>query len=383
MGKNTKLQFYRNTNLFDNKEKAISGLENEIKKSSTSDGEIVLARYNNGDSVETVFGIAAKNGTQSGCTIFDSSSSTIKEEITVAGGKVGGFAEGSKISAGTSIEAILKKLLCEELYPNAATKPSLKISGVTDNLGVVEVGSTVTIGGVGIQEVNGKFNASYTNVEQPIPQGVNFTSKSIIGKNENFQGQHISALTNSSSSYLGQVQATVQLGRNVMTYTASANYSAPTNKPLTNLKNPTDKTSETAAVGSAIWMSGSTSTSAETKAIGVYPCYTNISSGNTLLPEANNRLELQTGATFTITNVPAENVSNQVFMFDFPATHSISSFKIKGSDGFYDFKGDYTSTTTLQKTVQGKTVSYKRLKNTNISQGVVTYQITLNKSLDQ
>jgi hypothetical protein len=66
--------------------------------------------------------------------------------------------------------------------------------------------------------------------------------------------------------------------------------------------------------------------------VGVYPVYSNIKS-NAFTQNADTAFALQTGKTITIESVPTEVGSSYNFMFDFPATNSISSFKVKDLQG--------------------------------------------------
>jgi hypothetical protein len=123
-------------------------------------------------------------------------------------------------------------------------------------------------------------------------------------------------------------------------------------------------------------------TSVTVTVTGVYPVYSNIVNG-AFTTDATQQLSLQTGTTFTFTSVPKETAATP-FMFDFPSTKSISSFKIKDPSGNWaDFSATYTTDTTVTKTINGKAYTYKRLKTTGNQGAGNTYQIVLNSALNK
>ncbi|MBR6517564.1 MAG: hypothetical protein IKT40_12105 [Bacilli bacterium] len=309
----------------------------------------------------------------------DSTKTSVDIEVAGLSSNLGaGFANGDVIPAGTSVEDILIKLLTKELYPDAATKPSIDIDGEKD-FGLVEVYSSITVPSVSMKTSNGSFNASYTSVTQPAVKGVTFTNQTITPTVTGFNGVKLSA----GSTSVNSVTTVASLGTNEVKYVSSANYTAPSNLPITNLRKETSKTGENAANGSAIWAAGTATKTVSTTAVGVYPCFTNISGGK-LVSTVNTKLTLTKGNEFTINDVPSEVTNNQVFMFEFPATHSISSFKVKDLSGNYvDFVSSYTSNTVVNRDVNGQTVGYKRLMTSTPSQGVSSYKITLDKALNQ
>lgn len=189
------LQLYRNSidsNLFETKSVAITNLKEKL--SAAHDGEIVLARYKDGEEIETLFGIAVSGTNKSGYTIFEnakevslgsdsSSKNFLKNEgengeqilavrgittdatktskkITVAGlsGTLGaGYKNGDVIEAGTSIDVILEKLLSKEIYPTTSirqTKGNISSSvgaptiSLSNSSSLQEVGSSITLSGV-------------------------------------------------------------------------------------------------------------------------------------------------------------------------------------------------------------------------------------------
>lgn len=174
------------------------------------------------------------------------------------------------------------------------------------------------------------------------------------------------------------------MGLNKITYSGSASYTAPTSQPKTNLGNDTTKTGESAAEGSATFKAGSATTSAVTARTGVYPVYSNIS-GGTLTSDATSKASLQKSVEFVFNNVPSEVVSGQHFMFDYPESKTVVSFKVKDLTGaFVDYAATYdTESTTVTKNINGTDYTYKRFVTTGALQGTGTYKITLNNTLDK
>ena len=117
---------------------------------------------------------------------------------------------------------------------------------------------------------------------------------------------------------------------------------------------------------------------------GVYPVYVNINSGE-LISEPI-KMPLTASDTFEI-DVPSEVSSEIHFTFDYPATHSVTSFMIKDLTGKF-VRYDATYNTESEKVIKDineneKNVSYKRFVTTGKLQGEGTYKITLSKGLDE
>lgn len=296
------------------------------------------------------------------------------------GTDVSGTTDGTGINyipKGTSIQEILENILSLVLYPNAATKPTFSVRLGSSLSGVKEIYSTVTVPGATLNKNVGAFNASYTNVSQPTPV-TTWSGDQIITTKTGFTDYVVTTGATTTSA-----SATVDLGENKVTYTATSTYSAPSNNPVRNDNEPTTKTGKTASDGTAIWVSAQTGATNSVSVTGVWPVYDNIVS-SALATDATHKLGFQTAATVTITNVPGET-STAHFMFDFPADRSVTSFKVKNLAGAYvEYTGTWTQNTTVTKTINGHTASYKRLTTTGAAQGNgVSYQITLSKSLNQ
>ena len=169
-----------------------------------------------------------------------------------------------KIPAGTSVQTLFEKLFNQELYPNAATKPSISIDGESA-LGLKEVGSTVTLPALSMGKNDGKFNASYSTPKQPDTKVAWSDESMTVGTPTGFTGMS----TTGGSTSVAQTSGKIVEGANSVTYNASASYSAPANSPVTNLGNDATAATYTFTAGTA------TATAASTTATGVYPIYTN------------------------------------------------------------------------------------------------------------
>lgn len=316
------------------------------------------------------FGGTIYNGNDAlGTTCADHLKTTA--DITVAGlsGQLGaGIANGDTIPAGTSLQEILVKLLSKELYPNAATKPSVDISG-EKSFGLVEVGTTVTIPAVSMTKSVGKFNASYTSPVQPTPE-ITWSNEKMTATVSGFGGVTIAEGTTS----LAEVNATVALGANTVTYTADASYTAPSNSPKTNLGNDTTKTGETANDGTATWAAGNANkNNVKTTATGVYPVYANGVAASTTDASAaamENLAEPVTGdgtklalvAASTAFGVSFAAMSKAPYTLYVPNNWTIkSAYAINGTTAKYDVNclADFVQNGTTTRTVQGNSVEYK------------------------
>lgn len=316
------------------------------------------------------FGGTIYNGADAlGTTCADHLKTTA--DITVAGlsGQLGaGIANGDTIPAGTSLQEILVKLLSKELYPNAATKPSIDISG-EKSFGLVEVGSAVTIPAVSMTKSVGKFNASYTSPTQPTPE-ITWSNEKMTAVVSGFGGVTIAEGTTS----LAEVQATVALGANTVTYTADASYTAPSNSPVTNLGNDTTKTDETANDGTATWAAGNANkNNVKTTATGVYPVYANGVAASTTdasaaameklaEPVTGDGTKLALVGASTAFAVSFAGMTKAPYTLYVPNNWTIkSALSINPLTDKYtvDCLADFVENGTTTRTVQGQSVEYK------------------------
>lgn len=346
-------------------EKLISGNGIEIDSSNTISCTL---EYIPGDGVTI----------DSGNTISTNTDATTTEEISLSNGapiNALGIWPNDKIPQGTSVQEILEKLLLREIFPSVATKPSISLSGGT-NIGVVEMGSQVTIPAITMRYNSGKFDKDmHVDANTGITPSVSWSTQTITPTVTKFSGVTIASGTTGTTS----VQATVELGSNSVSYSASASYTRPSNLPVTNLGHETQSTTQVVTSGSditAIWEASSTTTSATVTATGVYPCFTNIS-GNTLVTSATSKCALTSGTTITLDNVPSEVEANKHFVFEYPSGRTCT-FQIKDLSGnFVNYSSTYSETGTPEH------VGYIRLETTGDNlQGVNTYRFILSKSLN-
>ena len=294
----------------------------------------------------------------------------ITENITVAGLSdtygCGLIKNGDTIPKGTSLSKILEMMLTKELMPAAATKPTISITKASVVSGLHEIGESVNVGTATISKTDGHFNNN--GWASPVQPTAKFT----------WSGETMtSQLASGATGYVKQtgasiVQGTAKTvkGTNKVSITASANYSAPTNSPITNLGNTKTDAAYT-------WTASKASAASTIEWTGVYPCFTNLGKLGT---EPTVKLTLQTGATFSI-SVPSHNAGNNDFRFAYPDGWTISSFKVKSLDGkYYEFAADHNKNAgNLTKTIQGVSVTYHYL---TVANGASDYQITLNKALN-
>lgn len=97
---------------------------------------------------------------------------TIKAEIPVAGGPLAGYVDDvypNGIPAGTSVEEILKKLICKEIYPTASTSQgSLSASMSLTALALTPTDSTVEVGTIVTTNALTANNSSYSTTPAKI-----------------------------------------------------------------------------------------------------------------------------------------------------------------------------------------------------------------------
>jgi len=345
----------------------------------------------------------------------------VSEEITIEGGPLADIAKkvytDGKIPVGTSIQEFLKNLLCVEIYPIASSSsgsfslslssPSISANVSSDSL--VEVGKNITINAVTAKsvstsvtnpEVSG-FEHGYSdtidgaiNTSTTITDTMSYSQKSgevysLSASKSGFVGDVPASASNAAydSCSLASVTLTASLGSNKYTVTETGpiytySYAGIGAKYIVSNLGERSERHKSAAVAAKSATDSNRPTASSTYSVtGVYPVYTNIS-GGALIADASAKQTLQTSATFTFTSVPGEVGSNP-FMFDFPSTKSISSFKIKDPSGNWtNFSAAYTTDTTVTKTINGTSYTYKRLKTDGTQGEGNTYQIVLNSALN-
>jgi predicted nucleotidyltransferase len=96
-------------------------------------------------------------------------------------------------------------------------------------------------------------------------------------------------------------------------------------------------------------------------------------------------MQLTASNVIEFVDVPSEVDSKIHFTFDYPATHTVTSFEIKDLTGkFVKYDATYNSESeSVTKVIGGENISYKRFITTGKLQGEGTYKITLSKGLDE
>lgn len=341
----------------------------------------------------------------------------LTEPITVAGlsGSLGANISNGKVY--TNIEDILRDLLCKEIYPIVSlstTNPTLSFGGLvgvgaSNHENIMEVGSVlnlnaVTLSGASITSCSRRgsgFTYGYSSNNDNDkdnsgnPPSINGSS-SFVGTytlTETYSPSFIGTVRTASSSIncddvkFGAGSVVVALGSNTITISAtspSCTYSHPEYPEyyiVSNLGNTSDdkklsKSSETSGTVSSVTKSSTISVT------GVYPVYVNISSGSFV--DEPLKIPLTTSSVFEF-NVPSEVASDIHFTFDYPYTHSVTSFEVKDLSGnFVDYSATYEKEFEIvTKVICGNDVYYKRFVTTGKLQGEGTYKITLSKGLDE
>lgn len=235
--------------------------------------------------------------TETSKVIASNTNATTVSDITIAGGPIDatGIFTDNKIKAGTSVQEILTKLLCKEIFPKAATKPTITVKANGTLAELMEVNTGVTIPAFTTSTNAGHFNSGDNDSHtQPVTgsrfSDIKFTTKITSG----FTNYDIATNVPTVAQQSG---ITVSEGINSVTCTATGTYSAPTGTPTTNLGNPATDPKYT-------FTSGTTSGSKTVSVTGVYPIYSNgkaapsdgkeanaqvSSEGPTMVPQKNNK----------------------------------------------------------------------------------------------
>ena len=349
------------------------------------------------------------------------STKKLSAPITVAGlsGSIGNVSNGKTYTIDNTVEDILRDLLCKEIYPSvllSTTDPELSFGGLigataSNHESIMEVGSIlnlnpVTVGAASISNGSRRgtgftYGYSSTNDSKEDAEG----NPPAISASTSLVGSYILTETYSPTS-MGTERTSVSseknedvkfaagsvvigLGENKISFEAispSGSYSHPEYPEyyvVSNLGNTNKdkKLSKSSVVSKTI---NSIKSTASISVTGVYPVYVNISSGQ--LVDETEKMPLTTSDTIVFEDVPSEVASNIHFTFDYPASHSVTSFEIKDLKGnFVPYSATYEteSDENITKVVGGKNISYKRFTTTGKLQGEGTYKITLSKGLDE
>lgn len=220
-------------------------------------------------------------------------------DITIAGGPINatGIFEGNKIPKGTSVQEILTKLLCKEIFPDAATKPTITVTASGAPSGLHEINSKVTIPAFTTSTNAGHFNPSPNGTHTQPVTGSNFSNIKFTTTKSGFTNYEIAADVTTIAQQTG---ITVSEGTNSVTCNVTGNYTKPTGIPVTNLGNQATGATYTFTAGTA-------TNSTKVSVTGVYPIYSNgkpasddgkkanaqvSSEGPTMTPQTNNKHSL-------------------------------------------------------------------------------------------
>ena len=228
--------------------------------------------------------------------IASNTNATTVGDITIAGGPINatGIFEGNKIPKGTSVQEILTKLLCKEIFPDAATKPTITVTASGAPSGLHEINSKVTIPAFTTSTNAGHFNPSPNGTHTQPVTGSNFSNIKFTTTKSGFTNYEIAADVTTIAQQTG---ITVSEGTNSVTCNVTGNYTKPTGIPVTNLGNQATGATYTFTAGTA-------TNSTKVSVTGVYPIYSNgkpassdgktanaqvSSEGPTMTPQTNNK----------------------------------------------------------------------------------------------
>ena len=348
------------------------------------------------------------------------STKKLSAPITVAGltDSFGNISNGKIYTTDNTVEDILRDLLCKEIYPDVSlltTNPTLSFGGLigataSNYSSIMEVGSVlnlnpVTLGSASIS--NGSrtgtgFTYGYSSANDGKKDSdgnppVISASVSLVGSyiiTETYLPTSIGTVRTSISSEKNEDvkfasgSVIIGLGENKISFEAispSGSYSHPEYPEyyvVSNLGNTNKdkKLSKSPVVNQTLNSIKSTESISVT---GVYPVYVNIDS-DTLINETK-KMQLTASNVIEFVDVPSEVGSKIHFTFDYPATHTVTSFEIKDLTGkFVKYDATYDAESEIViKVIGGKEISYKRFITTGKLQGEGTYKITLSKGLDE
>ena len=348
------------------------------------------------------------------------STKKLSAPITVAGlsGSIGNVSNGKTYTTDNTVEDVLRDLLCKEIYPDVSlstTNPTLSFGGLigataSNYESIMEVGSTlnlnpVTVGAASISNGSRRgtgftYGYSSTNDGKKDADGnppAISASTSLVGSyilTETYSPTSIGTVRTSVSSEKNEDvkfaagSVVIGLGENKISFEAtspSGSYSHPEYPEyyvVSNLGNTNEdkKLSKSSVVNKTL---NSIKSTASISVTGVYPVYVNIDSGS--LINETKKMQLTASNVIEFVDVPSEVDSKIHFTFDYPATHTVTSFEIKDLTGkFVKYDATYNSESeSVTKVIGGENISYKRFITTGKLQGEGTYKITLSKGLDE
>lgn len=349
------------------------------------------------------------------------------EAITIEGGplateNVKKAFEGGVIPVGTDIQALLKALFCEEKYPQLTSGSPLyttqitppTISGPKTSGSLVEVGESISINRVKATPVSfdktqiyvkGFMHGYSDTINGDAISSTEITTSWDPEQKSNtfytltpsiytgFTGDLPISASSVSASTCELENCTLIAGLGENTYkvketapTFVGSHTGITSKYIISNLGGRDEAHKSPEISGSATDREQTPTdkTGSYTVIGVYPVYSNIKNGK-FISGATEGFALQTGVTFVISSVPTEAGSLYNFMFDYPATKSISSFETKDVEGnwtpfsaWYDAKSE-----EVTKTINGKSYKYYRLTTGGDNGDSKGYKITLNESLNK
>jgi hypothetical protein len=342
----------------------------------------------------------------------------LSSPITVAGlsSDLGNVSNGKVYTTNNSVEDILRDLLCKEIYPSVTllkVNPTISFGGMngataSNYKSIMKVGSILNLNPVTLNEatiIKGyrvgegfTYGYKYVNRSDAVkydgnPDSVDSVSSlvgtysltetyssSIIGEERT-----VSPSKNYENVKFDACSVVIGLGNNTISFSASSprcEYTHPEYRncyAVSNLGN-TNVNKRLIGINEENGELNSITYNNSINVTGVYPVYVNINS-DTLVDEPIE-MKLTDGNVFVFENVPSEVSSGVHFKFDYPSTHTITSFEIKDlSNNFVEYKSTY-EIKLIEDKVVGNT-KYNRLETTGNPQGKGTYKITLSKGLDE
>lgn len=350
----------------------------------------------------------------------------LKEAITIEGGPlattaVKGAFEGGVIPAGTDIQAVLKALLCVEIYPTPAANtnsitysvsidaPTIK-STVSANA-TVEVGQSITFSAITATAVSisktapkvSTFTHGYSDtIDGTINTGTSISGAWTINQKEgnvyelsasatNFEGTVPTTVTGQTAAACSLAACTLKavLGTNTYSVTEDApkhegTYTGVESKyVVSNLggRSENHKSPAIAAKTTAIEKDPDNKTASFT-VTGVYPVFNNMVSttaSNTVA--VDKKMSLSTGKTFEISYGPETDAFHA---FAYPATHTLSKVEIYNtmSKAYEDYTGG-SSTGDATYAIQNVDTAYKVWRRAGNAYSETTkFKFTLNKNLN-
>lgn len=405
---------------------SVKTLDEKINGTTDEDGNEVAGFDERIADLEKDVEDIKNNGTGGG----DAVSAIIDPAITITAGApwasvVSKVYTGGTIPAGITIQKFIESLVCVEDYPKPTANshyyrlvfnstPSITLKSGSVSSGLAEVGSVLEFNTVSSKAVstsisqptvspftygysdtiNGNITTAKTvstTYSGSQKSGTYYTLKSSLNGNyELTSGTCPTTITGTTSCSIPSIKIKVGLGNTTYTINETGisheyeHNGIQSYYVVSNLGNRKEDEKSPQINGIAKTETNIPTTSATYTVTGVYPVYYNFSGGDSMDGDATTRLPLQTSNVITITgkNLPSE-VNKKPFMFDFPATKSISSFmwQATGSGGYQNYDGAYTIT-DVTHTVQGNEIAYKRLTGDGNQGAGMEYKITLSGNLN-